>query len=359
MTWAAGASATRAANGFALKAGKRSASWWRSGADLQCRMGTGCVAGRRLVSLRSARLGVLLSRRCANTVALFLGLHNWRRFHAAWSWLVSGWGRGLRSFAAPPHPCGSTIVGPTLLIRARIVRAALGPVLRWSFPSMCGPSGPQGIVQSRRHPCRLGSRCVPPLGRRHPCRRPSVPDGNGLLCKMRLWRSIAHATHPFAPARATVGRSSSRGRTPRERWCLRVTRAGMDAGGFAKPAGRRPAITKPIPRRNFHWRAGRKPAGLSGVGLASVEPQGCGDAPTKPQAAHQPKELLKTSRMDAATAPQPPTTHPVFAHLLRTTPTAFPPLADESSQRPFEAGHKSASFGVPVVSQPPSCRSTR
>ncbi len=64
-------------------------------------------------------------------------------------------------------------------------------------------------------------------------------------------------------------------------------------------------MTKPIPRRNFHRGAGRKPAGLSGVGPARVEPQEAATLQQDLKPRTQPKELLKTSRMDAATAPQP------------------------------------------------------
>ncbi len=82
--------------------------------------------------------------------------------------VFSGWVRGLRSCCSVAASCGSTIVGPALLIRARIVRASLWLVSRWSFLFMCGPSGPQRHCNRRRHPCRLGSRCEPPHGRRRP-----------------------------------------------------------------------------------------------------------------------------------------------------------------------------------------------
>ncbi len=66
-------------------------------------------------------------------------------------------------------------------------------------------------------------------------------------------------THPpAAPPSADEAPAAWR---PPERSCSRVTRACKDAGGFASPAARRAAMTKPYPRRNVHKRARTKRAG--------------------------------------------------------------------------------------------------
>ncbi len=189
-----------------------------------------------------------------------------------------------------PHPAGCPGTGPAVAVSiyVRPVRAA-------------------ETLQSPAASCRLGSRCEPPHGRRHPCRRPSVPDGNGLCCKMRHWRSISHATPPLAPAAQSSAGQSSRGRRPRERWCLRVTRAGMDAGGLAKPL--RPGWAAHDQATHAGTSTGEPaglPAGLSGVGPARVEPQEAATPQQNLKPRTQPQALHKTSRMDAAPAPPPP-----------------------------------------------------
>ncbi len=92
-------------------------------------------------------------------------------------------------------------------------------------------------------------------------------------------------------------------------------------------------MTKPIPRRNFHWRAGRKPAGLSGVGPARVEPQEAATPQQDLTPRAQPQGLLKTSRMDAATAPQT-IERPTRVRAIPTIPSVFANLPDNSKPQP-------------------------
>ncbi len=166
-------------------------------------------------------------------------------------------------------------------------------------------------------------------------RRPATHRTTNARCAPPRQSQACSRTSPTtaSPARATPGRSSSRGRTPRERWCLRVTGAGMDAGGFAQPAGRRPAMTKPIPRRNFHRGAGRTAGGSERRPSDEGRAAGGGDAATTPQAAHQLKELLKTSRMDAAT-PRNPSNDQRALRTPPTIPSVFANLPDNSKPRP-------------------------
>ncbi len=103
----------------------------------------------------------------------------------------------------------------------------------------------------------------------------------------------------------------------------------MDAGGFAKPAGQRPAMTKPIPRRSFLRRAGRTAGGSERRPSDEGRAAGGGDAATTPQAAHQLKELLKPSRMDAAMALQP-LDHPTR---VRAPPQSIPGAFARRSNR--------------------------
>ena len=152
--------------------------------------------------------------------------------------------------------------------------------------------------------------------------------------------TFACADASTGAGRAIAGRSSSRGRKPRERWCLRATGAGVDAGGFAKPAGRRPAMTKPIPRRNFHWRAGRTAGGSERRPSDEGRAAGGGDAATTPQAAHQTKELHKTSPHgcgDGTTTPRPPPR--VFAHLPSQSQRICTTLQQESGAGSHGALH--------------------
>ncbi len=192
-----------------------------------------------------------------------------------------------------PHPAGCPVTGLAVAvsIRVRPVRAAEGCALPAAYM-----------------PPRFSLRT--PHGRRHPCRRPSVPYGNSLRCKRTPLAFDCARDASIGAGRAIVGKSSFRGRRPRERWCLHVTRAGMDAGGFAKPAGRRPAMTKPDPRRNFHWRAGRTAGGSERRRTNEGRAVRGGDATTTTQAAYPTPEQQCPSRMDAATAPQP-TDHPM------------------------------------------------
>ncbi len=113
--------------------------------------------------------------------------------------------------------------------------------------------------------------------------------------------------------RAIVGTSSSRGRTPRERWCLRVTGAGrMPAECAARGPEARYDQAHPTPElpQGSRQDAGGSERRPSDEGRAA----GGGDAATRPQAAHQPKELHKTSRMDAATPRNPSNDQRAFAH---------------------------------------------
>ena len=229
---------------------------------------------------------------------------------------------------AAPHSCGGVPVGlrlgarpETLLQRRRIHAARPSSVRRGSYaPASCGlPCGWSG--GGRFHLCaaRPGRRGFAIAGGIHAAsvlaaihHKVGGIHAADLQCRMGTayvarravgvrWRT----RRLHSRGRASVGRSSSRGRRPRERWCLRVTRAGMDAGGFAQPAGQRPAITKPIPRRNSPGEPAGLPAGLSNVGPTRVEPHEAATLQQHLEPAHQPEELLKTSRMDAATAPRP------------------------------------------------------
>ncbi len=184
------------------------------------------------------------------------------------------------------------------------MRAPLWPFLRWPFLFMCGPSGPQRVAHCRRHPCRLGSRCEHHtvggiLAADLQCRMGTAcvargADGVRLRARRLHWRRPRNRRHVKLPRQEAAG-------------ALVFARDGsrQDAGGVASSAGRRPAITKPIPRRNFHRGAGRIAGGSERRRTDEGRAAGGGDAATTPQAAHQPKELHKTSRMDAATAPQP------------------------------------------------------
>ncbi len=152
---------------------------------------------------------------------------------------------------------------------------------------------------------------------------------------------------PIGAGRAIAGRSSSRGRRPRERWSLRVTRAGMDAGGFAKPAGRRPAITKPDPRRNFHWRAGRTAGGSERRPTDEGRAAGGGDAATRPHAAHQLQELAQDQPHgcgDGCATHRTPNAH---SRTPPTIPDAFPttPRQQQPPAAPPPAGQAPAAGG--------------
>ncbi len=136
----------------------------------------------------------------------------------------------------------------------------------------------------------------------------------------------------------------------------------QDAGGFPRPAARRAAITKPIPRRNFHRGAGRIAGGSERRRTDEGRAAGGGDAATKPQAAHQPKELLKTSRMDAATAPQP-IDHPTHVRERPDNPKRIhePPRQQQSPAAQPPAGQAPAagrrgSVGVCEWREPAGCR---
>ncbi len=186
---------------------------------------------------------------------------------------------------------------------------------------------------------------------------PRNPSNDQRACRAPPRQSQACSrTSPTtaSPARATPGRSSSRGTTPRERRCLRVTGAGMDAGGFAQPAGRRPAMTKPNPRRNFPRRAGRTAGGSERRRTDEGRAAGGGDAATRPQATHQPQELHKTSRMDAARPTTPRTTNTRCAPprqsqaCSRTSPTTASPARDPPARQAPAAGRR-GSVGVPRV----------
>ena len=228
-------------------------------ADLQCRMGTACFVGRRLLSSRSARLGLVVVGGGARTrvgssmgcgaaprpcgwvlVDLRLGarlemLLQRRRIHAARPSLVR---RG--SYA--PHRAGFPVAGPTVAVSIHV-----------------RPGRAAADAQIRRHPCRLGSYCVPPLGRRHPCRRPSAPDLNRLLwflARDRRW-CRAPAKAPAAPPSADEAPAAW---MPPERSCLHETRACRTQADLQAPAGRRPARDKPYARGNFHRRARTKRA---------------------------------------------------------------------------------------------------
>ncbi len=123
-----------------------------------------------------------------------------------------------------------------------------------------------------------------------------------------------HRTAATGAGRASVGRSSSRGRRPRVRWCLRVTRAGMEAGGFPKPAARRAAITKPIPHRNFHRRAGRKPAGLRNAGPTRGEPQEAATPQQHLTPRTNPKNFSRPAAWMRRRLHHPPNVQRPFAH---------------------------------------------
>ncbi len=254
-----------------------------------------------------------LSRACANTLWAFLGLRGGRRIHAARSWLISGWVRDLRSCCGVAASCGSTIVGPAWLIRARILRAALWPFSRWLFPSMCGPSGPQGIVQIRRHPCRLGSRCEPPLGQRHPCRRPSAPDGNGLLWfRARDHRWCRRCMQ--GAGRATVGRSSSGGMDAAGALVFARDASLQDAGGRARSRGPEGRHRQAEPTPEHPQASPHDAGGFWCAGTTRVEPQGCGDAATRPHAAHPTSDQPRPSRRMRRRPRHPSNSPRVFAH---------------------------------------------
>ncbi len=186
-------------------------------------LGFGCSLGcatRRHAGLRGQRR--LLSKRCANTPGVVEGV----REHDG---VVPG-------VAGPsPHPCGLVLVGlrldarlEVLFRRRRIHAARPSSVRRCSYaPASCGlPCGWSSGGHFYSCAARPGRRGFAIAGGILPprfslrtttrsaasCRRPSVPDGNGLLCTMRRLRSIASATPPFAPAaQASAGQAPAAG----------------------------------------------------------------------------------------------------------------------------------------------------
>ncbi len=163
--------------------------------------GAGCCRG-------GAGTRVGLSKACANTFRVVDGLWSRAASMRLRSWLVCGWVRDLRSCCGTaasmrldprrsdvaqsrPLRAGSPVAIPAVAvsIHVRPIRAAEGCAL-----------------PAASMPPRFSLRT--PHGRRHPCRRPSVPDGNGLRCKRRRWRSIARATPPLAPAAQSSARQA-------------------------------------------------------------------------------------------------------------------------------------------------------
>ncbi len=139
-----------------------------------------------------------------------------------------------------PHPCGWVLVGlrlgarpETLLQRRRIHAARPSSVRRCSEPpASCGLpwAGPAVAVSIYVRPVRAAEGCALPAasmpprfslrtphGRRHPCRRPSMPDGNGLLCEATL----------VVVEECAAGACCCRGRAR--------TRVGSSLGGGAAP----------------------------------------------------------------------------------------------------------------------------
>ena len=114
----------------------------------------------------------------------------------------------------------------------------------------------------------------------------------------------------------------------------------QDAGGFASPAGRRPARDKPYPRQNVHRRARTKRAGLvrrNNTGRAAGMRRRCNNTSSRAPNLRPPK----TEPQDAAPAAQPPelprpvrappdNPNRVRARPRPEQPSAAPPSADEA-----------------------------
>ncbi len=111
----------------------------------------------------------LLSKACANTRGEFDGWRGRRRIHAAGSWLIWDWVRGLRCCCRRRRIHAAR---PSSVRRCSYAPASCGLPCGWSggghFYSCAARPGRRGFAHCRRHPCRLGSRCEPPLGRRRP-----------------------------------------------------------------------------------------------------------------------------------------------------------------------------------------------
>ncbi len=130
--------------------------------------------------------------------------------------------------------------------------------------------------------------------------------------------------------RATVGRGSSGGMDAAGAFVFARDASLQDAGGFASPAGRRPAIDKPYPRRNLQRRARTKRADF---GAPEQHGSSRRDAAT-PQQDLKPRPQPETTQNRAAGCgagratpgtPQPCSRTPS----TRTAPSA-PPSADEA-----------------------------
>ncbi len=134
---------------FSLRTTTRSAASCRrpsvpDGNGLCCGLGLGVVEEWR-------SWGPFLSRACANTVALFRGATGAASMRLGLGRSQVQW-RGLRCCCGAAASMRLDHRRSDVAHSARIVRAALWLVRRWPFPSMCGPSGPQGLCNRRRHP---------------------------------------------------------------------------------------------------------------------------------------------------------------------------------------------------------------
>ncbi len=136
---------------------------------------------------------------------------------------------------------------------------------------------------------------------------PTTAGGSAISISPAFF-AISVAIGPGCTLRTVVPCFSSRDAAPGDGIGGRLRRAVL-----AKPAGRRPAMTKPIPRRSFLRRAGRTAGGSERRPSDEGRAAGGGDAATTPQAARQTKELHKTSPHgcgDGTTTPRPPHASP-------------------------------------------------
>ncbi len=114
--------------------------------------------------------------------------------------------------------------------------------------------------------------------------------------------------------RATVGRESSGGMDAAGAFAFARDGSLQDAGGMARSRGPEGRYRQALPTPERPQASPHEAGGFWCAGTTRVEPQGCGDAATRPEAAHPTSDHPEPSRRMRRRPRNPRNSRGVFAH---------------------------------------------